>query len=186
MTSSINQIARVRGRKSHLNTEWFWWWECSVRHRPHPSLIPTLLLLEVWFLFSSFHHKSGTGPYNLVKPAKIEEVVHALFFHPVITIYFRTMFVTFTWWVCFGLCLWHKPVELAQSFLFCSCVCFCLYDPFNCISFHKFSWQLSAFCSSGLISALLVLSTIYLFIKVSFGPDIILCGWLGLKRQPAN
>ena len=31
-------------------------------------------------------------------------------------------------------------------------------------------------CSSGLISALLVLSTIYLFMKVSFSPDIIFCG----------
>ena len=31
-------------------------------------------------------------------------------------------------------------------------------------------------CSSGLISALLVLSTIYLFMKVSLSPDIILCG----------
>ena len=26
-----------------------------------------------------------------------------------------------------------------HSFLFCSGVCFCLYGPFNCISFHKFS-----------------------------------------------
>ena len=59
-----------------------------------------------------------------------------------------------------------------------TCVCFCLYGPFNYISFHKFSWQLSAFslCSSGLISALLVLSTIYLIMKVSLSPDIILCG----------
>ena len=34
---------------------------------------------------------------------------------------------------------------------------------FNCVSFYKFSRQLSAFslCSSGLISALLVLSTIH-------------------------
>ena len=73
-----------------------------------------------------------------------------------------------------------KPTELAHSCLFCSCVCFCLYGPFNCISFHKFSRQLSAFslCSSGPISALLVLSTICLFLKVSFGPspDVILCG----------
>ena len=37
----------------------------------------------------------------------------------------------------------------------------------NCISFHKLSRQLSAFslCSSGLISALLVLSTTYLLGK---------------------
>ena len=29
--------------------------------------------------------------------------------------------------------VWHKPTELSHSFLFCSCVCFCLYGPFNCI-----------------------------------------------------
>ena len=64
-----------------------------------------------------------------------------------------------------SLCFWRKPTGLAHSSLFCSCVCFCLYDPFNCISFHKFSQQLSAFllCSSGLISALLALSTISLY-----------------------
>ena len=57
-------------------------------------------------------------------------------------------------------------------------VFFCLYGPFNCILFHKFFRRLSVFslCSSGLISALLVLSTIYLFVKVSLSPDIILCG----------
>ena len=35
--------------------------------------------------------------------------------------------------------VWHKPAELTHSSLFCSCVYFCLYGPFNCISFHKFS-----------------------------------------------
>ena len=51
-----------------------------------------------------------------------------------------------------------------------------VYGPFNCISFHKFSRQHSAFSlfSPGLISAILVLSTIYLFIKVSFSLRIIL------------
>ena len=50
----------------------------------------------------------------------------------------------------------HKPTELAHSFLSCSCVYFCLYGPFTCISFHQFSRQLSAFslCSSYLKSAL--------------------------------
>ena len=45
---------------------------------------------------------------------------------------------------------------------------FYLYGPFNCISFRKFSRQLSAFSlsSSGLTSALLVLSTSYLFISL--------------------
>ena len=94
----------------------------------------------------------------------------------------------FTWWGCFGLCQRQKPTEVAYSFLFCSCVCLCLYCSFNSISFHKFSRQLAAssLCSSGLYSALLVLSVIYFFIKVFLSPDIILSGWLGLKHQLAN
>ena len=93
--------------------------------------------------------------------------------------------LTLTWWGCYGLYFWHKPTELAHSFLFCSCVYFCLYGPFNCISFHKFSRQLSVFWprSSGLISALPVLSTIYLFMKVSFSSNIIPSVWLGSKQQ---
>ena len=51
----------------------------------------------------------------------------------------------------------HKRKFLAQLPFFC------LHGPFNCISFHKFSRQLSvlSLCSSGLISALLVLSTVF-------------------------
>ena len=84
--------------------------------------------------------------------------------------------LTFRWKGCCGLCFWH---------LFCSGIYFCLYVPFNCISFNKFSRQLSAFslCCAGLISSLLVLSTMYLFKKISFNPDIILCGWLYLKHE---
>ena len=94
----------------------------------------------------------------------------------------------FTCWGCFGLCLLHKPIELADSFLFCSCECFCLCGPFNCISFHKFSRQLLNFSvfSSSFISAKFVLSTKYLFMKISFSSDIILCGWLGLKHRLIN
>ena len=68
--------------------------------------------------------------------------------------------LNFTCWGCSGLCHRHKPTELAHSFLFCSCVYFCLYCPFHCISFHKFSRQFFAFslCSSGRNSAFLVLS----------------------------
>ena len=67
-------------------------------------------------------------------------------------------------------------------------VYFCLCDPYSCASSHGLSWQLSTFSlsSSGLISASLVLSTIYLFMKVSLIPDITLCGWLGLKHQFTN
>ena len=93
--------------------------------------------------------------------------------------------LTFTWWGCWGLCFWHKPAELAHSFYYVLVSYFCLYAPFNCISFHKLSRQLSAFsfCSSGLISALLVLCTVYLFMKICFSPDIIFCGSLGLKHE---
>ena len=51
----------------------------------------------------------------------------------------------FMWWERWSLSLWHKPTELAPSLLFCSCIGFCLYGPFNCISFHKFSQQLFHF-----------------------------------------
>ena len=92
--------------------------------------------------------------------------------------------LTFSWWGWYGLCHRHNPTKLAHSFLFCSCVCFCLYGPFNSISFHKYSRRLFAFslCPSGLNSALLALSNIYLSLTVSLNPDIILCGWLGLKH----
>ena len=43
--------------------------------------------------------------------------------------------------------------------------------------------SLFSLSSSVLNSALLVLSTIILFMKVSLSPDVILCGWLGLKHQ---
>ena len=61
----------------------------------------------------------------------------------------------------------NRP-SLPPPFLFCTCVYFCLYGPFNRISFHKFSRQLSAFslCSSGLISVLLVLSAVCLFMSL--------------------
>ena len=58
--------------------------------------------------------------------------------------------------------------SLATHFTLFLCL-FLSYGPFTCISFHKFFRQLSVFslCSPSLISALLVLSTIYLCIKVS-------------------
>ena len=87
--------------------------------------------------------------------------------------------LSFSWWGRYGLCLRYKPTELVPSlFLFFSCVYFCLYGPFNCILFHKFSRQLAvlSLCSFGLISVLFVLLTIYLFMKVSFSPDIIPSG----------
>ena len=53
---------------------------------------------------------------------------------------------------------------------------------------HKSSQLLSIFwfCSSSHISALLILSSTYLFMKISFSPDIIPSGWLGSKDQLTN
>ena len=67
-------------------------------------------------------------------------------------------------------------------------VYFCLYGPFNSISFHTFSGQLFAFSlrSSGLNSALLVFSIIYLFMKVSLSPDVINPLWLTGLKAPTN
>ena len=78
--------------------------------------------------------------------------------------------------------------SLPTPFSFCSCVNFCLYGPLNCISFYEFSRQLSVFSlySSGLVSALVVLSTVCLFMKVSFSPDIIPSARLGSKHQLTN
>ena len=71
--------------------------------------------------------------------------------------------------------VWQKPTELVHSLLFPSCAYFCLYGLFNCISFRKFSRQLR-FLTQFFRS--------YLSLTVS--PDVILCGWLGLKHQLTN
>ena len=95
--------------------------------------------------------------------------------------------ITFSWWGCYGLCHRHKLTKLAHSFLFCSCVCFCLYGPFNSISFHKFSRQLFAFslCSSGLNSALLILSN-YVFLYESVPQSWCNLLWLTGLKAPNN
>ena len=82
------------------------------------------------------------------------------------------------------LCFWHKPTELAHSFIFCSCVYFCLYDPFSCILFIN-SHNKSLLSHSVLPMLFLPYWSFQLYIffmKVSFSPDIMLCGWLGLKH----
>ena len=69
----------------------------------------------------------------------------------------------------------------------------CLYiiSVFMALStvFHSINppdYSAFSICSSGLIYALLVLSTTYLFIKVSLSPDIILCGSMGSEHQLTN
>ena len=123
-----------------------------------PHSVPLGIWWEVkWFPWGSFHH-----PVPMGLPLHGGDV----------TVYVKDI----------------NQLNLPTPFSFCSCVYFCLHGPFNRNSFHKFSWQLSVFslCSSSLISALLVLSIIYLFIKVSFSPDIISSGWQGSKHQLTN
>ena len=95
--------------------------------------------------------------------------------------------LTFTWWGRCSLCFWHKPTELAHSFFFLLFLClFLSLWPFQmCFIPSILPTTISAFslCSFGLISALLVLLARYFFTKVPFSPDIILCGWLGLKQH---
>ena len=91
--------------------------------------------------------------------------------------------LAFTLWGCCGLCLWCIPAELAHAFWFCLCVYFCLYGPFNCVSFHKFSRQLSVFSLCSSYFCLIGLFNYMFLLKVSFSPDIISGGWLGSKHQ---
>ena len=84
--------------------------------------------------------------------------------------------------------VWQKPPELVHSFLFCF-FCLFLYMPLSTVFYSINSLDKSPFSYSvlsGLISALLVLSTIFLylslFMKFSFSPDIIPSGWLGSKH----
>ena len=56
----------------------------------------------------------------------------------------------------------YKPIELAHSLYSLLPVSFCLYSPLNYISFQQFS--VFSLCSSGLISAILVHSAVYLCI----------------------
>ena len=79
-----------------------------------------------------------------------------------------------------------NPPSLPTTFILFFCPFLSLWPV--CISFHEFSRQLSTFslCSTELISAFMILVTTCLFMKVLLSPDIILCGWLGLKRQLTN
>ena len=86
--------------------------------------------------------------------------------------------ITSMWWERYGLCQPSLPTPF-YSVLVSISVFMALSTVFHSITFSR---QLAAFslCSSGLFffffSAFLVLSVIYLFMKVSFSPDIILCG----------
>ena len=84
-------------------------------------------------------------------------------------------------------CVWHKPAELAHSFWF-FLVSVSVFMALSTV-FHSINSPDNtplSLCSFGLFSALLVLLTTNLFMKVSLSPDIILIGWLGSKHQLTN
>ena len=81
--------------------------------------------------------------------------------------------LTFTWWGCCGLCLWHKLTQLAHSFLICFCVCFCLCSPFNCISFHIFP-ENSPLSQSVLLVLFLPYSSFQLYISLWKSPSALI------------
>ena len=99
-----------------------------------------------------------------------------------------------SWWGCYGLCLGHQPAVLVHTFFFflfvnsvlvsvsvfmaLSTIFHSINSPHNCPLSHSVLLSL--------ISALLILSTLYLFMKTSLSTDVILCGWLGLKHQLTN
>ena len=139
-------------------------------------MVPIMVPMCMVILFSWFLHVRDSCVHALC--------VYYSYVHEVFDMGLSPCGLTLTWWGCCGLCLWCKPAKLAHSFWFYSCVCFCLYGPFNCILFHKF-WQLSTFslCSYGLIGPFNYISMSLWKSPSALIYDIILCGWLGLKHQ---
>ena len=73
--------------------------------------------------------------------------------------------LTFTWWGCYGLCLTHKPTELAHSF-YSVLVSVSVFMALSTV-FHSMNSPYNSPLSHTVLRltpALLVLSTIYLFV----------------------
>ena len=88
----------------------------------------------------------------------------------------------------FGVCQWQKTNWACPLLLYSVLVSVSVFMTLSTV-FHSInSPNNSAFllCSFGFNFAILVLSAMYLFTKVSLSPDTILCGWLGLKHQLTN
>ena len=145
-----------RGHSCCLSCNWFIRLFLTLMVRPFPCVHPILCCTHL--VHENLHENELRTIFKNFFPPSFCKA------YPWIVIYLHDCprGLTFTWWECYGLYLWHKPTELAHSFLFSSSVYFCLCGHFNCISFHTFSGQLSVFsvCSSILISASLVLSTV--------------------------
>ena len=102
--------------------------------------------------------------------------------------------LTFTWQGCCGLHFWHKPTLLVHSF-YSGLVSISVFMALSTV-FHSINSPDNPPLSRSVLSVLFLpcwsfqlyiyigpFNYIYLFMKVSFCPGIILCGWLGLKHQ---
>ena len=82
---------------------------------PIPASLPPLVLRSQFF-----HHQWFPSPSRPTAPGPVVSFFHRSYCLP------RPRGLTVTWWGCYGLYLWHKPTELARSFLFCSSICLSL------------------------------------------------------------
>ena len=152
-------------------------WGCSslVEHRT------AALLMQVWFPGAAriFFSQSQLSVQTLLRVSIVPRVQsHAVTSRAPLHVVgmLRFMSLTQTNWAC-------------QLLLLCSRFCFCLYSPFNCISYHKFSRQHSAFFSLFLWSYFCLtgpFNYISLFWKSPSALIWFFCGWLGLKHKPTN
>ena len=97
--------------------------------------------------------------------------------------YTRPRGLTFTWWGCWSLCFWHKPTELAHI-LFILFVC--LFLSLWLVLFHSINSPDNSPLSHSVLPVLYLpywSFQLYISLRDFFSPDIILCGWLGLKHQ---
>ena len=112
-----------------------------------PAILKLLLNLEACQLSRQIYAAGGQSKFWMSGSIQCYQqcCLMKLFFFSFFFLFPRPRGLTFMWLRCYGLCQRRNPTEPAHSFIFCSCVCFCLYGPFNCISFRTVSRQLSSF-----------------------------------------
>ena len=82
--------------------------------------------------------------------------------------------LTITWWACYELCFWQKPTEPAHSFLFCSCVSFCVLWPFQVYFISINSPDNSQFSHSVLVVLALPYWSFQLYISLWKSPSALI------------
>ena len=93
--------------------------------------------------------------------------------------------LTFTWWGCCGLCPWHKPTELARSF-YSALVSVSVFMALS-TAFHSLIFPgITPLSHSVLLVLFLPYWSFQRYMFLCVSPDVILCGWLGLKHQLSN